>query len=158
ARVRNYRVARTPRVKPTDSARPACWRRPFGPTRRRASYAPTCGSGPTWSVGSYREEHLFELKQAYEAWQFSLGQVDKADAQIALQLGRMKSARALPPLKRKARPKRRASSPRFDVRTALYYVVGLDLTEIEGISELTALTLISEIGPGLSQFATVKKF
>src|SRR5262249_44451618 len=34
----------------------------------------------------------------------------------------------------------------------------LDLTEIEGISELTALTLISEIGPGVSRFATVKKF
>ena len=30
----------------------------------------------------------------------------------------------------------------------MYYVVGLDLTEIEGVSELTALTLLSEIGPG----------
>ena len=40
----------------------------------------------------------------------------------------------------------------------MYYVVGLDLTEIEGISELTALTLISEIGPGVSKFPTVKKF
>jgi len=109
-------------------------------------------------TGSYREEHLFELKQAYEAWQFSLGQVAKVDEQIALQLGRMKCDRALPPLKPKARPKRRVNSPGFDVRTALYYVVGLDLTEIEGISELTALTLISEIGPGVSQFATVKKF
>ena len=46
------------------------------------------------------------------------------------------------------RPKRRVNSPRFDVRTALYYVVGLDLTEIEGISDLTALTVISEIGRG----------
>jgi transposase len=109
-------------------------------------------------TGSYREEHLFELKLAYEAWQFTLGQVGKVDAQIALQLGRMKSDRALPPLKPKARPKRRASSPGFEVRAALYYVVVLDLTEIEGISELTALTLISEIGPGVSQFATVKKF
>src|SRR5262245_58644760 len=109
-------------------------------------------------TGSYRDEHLFELKQAYEAWQFSLRQVEQADAQIALQLGRMKCDRALPPLKRKARPKRRVNSPGFDVRTALYYVVGLDLTEIEGISELTALTLISELGPGVSQFATVKKF
>jgi hypothetical protein len=27
-------------------------------------------------------------------------------------------------------------------------VVGLDLTEIEGVSELTALTVISELGPG----------
>src|SRR6478672_13267241 len=42
---------------------------------------------------------------------------------------------------------------------ALYYVVGIDLTEIEGVSELTALTLIGEIGPaGLSRFASVKKF
>jgi transposase len=109
-------------------------------------------------TGSYREEHLFELKQAYEAWQFSLRQVEQADAQIVVQLGRMKCDRALPPLKRKARPKRRVNSPGFDVRTALYYVVGLDLTEIEGISDLTALTLISELGPGVSQFATVKKF
>ena len=109
-------------------------------------------------TGSYREEHLFELKLAYEAWQFTLGQVGKVDAQIALQLGRMKSDRALPPLKPKVRPKRRVNSPGFDVRTALYYVVGLDLTEIEGVSELTALTIISEIGPEVSQFPTVKKF
>src|SRR5215813_6902836 len=108
--------------------------------------------------GTYREEHLFELKLAYEGWQFCLGQIDKVDEQIALQLGRMKCDRALPPLKPKARPKRRASSPGFDVRAALYYVVGLDLTEIEGISELTALTVISEIGPGVSRFATVQKF
>jgi transposase len=109
-------------------------------------------------TGSYREEHLFALKLAYEAWQFTLGQVAKVDEQMALQLGQMKCDRALPPLKPKPRPKRRVNSPGFDVRTALYYVVGLDLTEIEGISELTALTLISELGPGVSRFATVKKF
>jgi transposase len=109
-------------------------------------------------TGTYREEHLFELKQAYEAWQFSLRQVEKVDTQIALQLGRMKCDRALPPLPLKRRPSRKSNAPRFDVRTALYYVVGLDLTEIEGISELTALTIISEIGPEVSKFATVKKF
>src|SRR6478672_2103856 len=109
-------------------------------------------------TGSYRDEHLFELKLAHEAWQFTLRQVKEVDGQIALQLGRMKCDRALPPLKPKARPKRRVNSPRFDVRTALYYVVGLDLTEIEGISELTALTVIGEIGPGVSRFPTVKKF
>src|SRR4029079_688019 len=32
-------------------------------------------------TGSYREEHLFELKLAHEAWQFTLKQVDKVDAQ-----------------------------------------------------------------------------
>ena len=101
---------------------------------------------------------MFELKLAHDAWQFTLGQVKEVDGQIALQLGRMKGDRALPPLKPKPRPKRRANSPRFDVRAALYYVVGLDLTEIEGVSELTALTAVSEIGPGVSRFASVKKF
>jgi transposase len=70
----------------------------------------------------------------------------------------MKCDRALPPLTLKRRESRKVNAPRFDVRTALYYVVGLDLTEIEGLSELTALTIISEIGPGVSKFATVKKF
>src|SRR5256886_17652107 len=70
----------------------------------------------------------------------------------------MKGDRALPPLTLKRRPSRKINAPRFDVRTALYYVVGLDLTEIDGISELTALTIISEIGPEVSKFATVKKF
>jgi transposase len=109
-------------------------------------------------TGSYRAEPLFELKLAYEAWPFTRGQVAKVDEQMALQLGRMKGDRALPPLKPKPRPKRRVHAPGFDVRTALYYVVGLDLTEIEGISELTALTVISELGPGVSRFATVKQF
>jgi hypothetical protein len=40
----------------------------------------------------------------------------------------------------------------------LYYVVGIDLTEIEGIGEQSALTIISEIGPEVSRFATVKDF
>src|SRR4029453_4616841 len=70
-------------------------------------------------TGTYREEHLFELKLAYEAWQFTLRQVEKVDGQIALQLGRMKSDRALPPLRPKARPKRRVNAPRFAGGAAL---------------------------------------
>ena len=65
--------------------------------------------------------------------------------------------RALPPLKPHARSGgRKPNEPRFDVRTALYYVVGIDLTEIEGMGPMTALTIISEIGPEVSKFATVK--
>jgi transposase len=110
-------------------------------------------------TGSYRDEHLFALRQAYEAWQFYQKQLDKIDAQIEQQLVRMKQDRALPPLKPRPRTKgRKPNHPRFDVRTALYYVVGIDLTEIEGIEEMTALTLISEIGPEVSKFATVKHF
>jgi transposase len=110
--------------------------------------------------GSYRDEHLLALRQAYRAWQFYHQQIDEMDAAIRQQLERMKSSRALPPLPRnsKAAQSRQGNAPRFDVREALYYVVGVDLTQIEGVSELTALTLIGEVGCDLSRFATVKKF
>jgi transposase len=110
-------------------------------------------------TGTYREEHVFCLRQAHQAWQFYLQQRDDCDTQIAQQLARMKQDRALPPLKQRVRSGgRKPNEPRFDVRAALYYVVGIDLTEIEGIGEMTALTVISEIGPEVSKFATVKHF
>lgn len=110
-------------------------------------------------TGSYHAEHLLELKLAFQAWQFYQTQLDQLDARIEEHLGHIKQDRALPPLK--PRPRRssgKPNHPRFDVRTALYYVVGFDLTEIEGIDEMTALTLISEIGPDVSKFETVKQF
>jgi transposase len=110
-------------------------------------------------TGSYREEHLFALRQAYQAWEFYQKKRDQVDVQIAAQLARMKQDRALPPLKPRARSGgRKPNEPHFDVRAALYYVVEIDLTEIEGIGPMTALTIISEIGPEVSKFATVKHF
>jgi transposase len=110
-------------------------------------------------TGSYRDEHLCELKLAFEAWQFYQQQLDQLDAQIEQQLGRMKQDRALPPLLPRQRSSgRKPNHPRFEVRTALYYVAGIDLTEIEGIEEMTALTIISEIGIDLARFPTVQPF
>jgi len=110
-------------------------------------------------TGSYRDEHLFALRQAYQAWQFGQQQLDQTDAQIEQHLGLLKQDRALPPLPVRApRHGRKPNHLRFDVRTALYYVVGIDLTEIEGIGALTALTVVSEIGPEVSKFPTVKHF
>jgi transposase len=44
------------------------------------------------------------------------------------------------------------------VRTALYHVTGVDLTAIEGLDELHALTLVSELGTDFSKWPTVKQF
>ena len=46
----------------------------------------------------------------------------------------------------------------FDVRSALYYATGVDLTAIEGIDELHALTLVSELGPNFTKWPTGKHF
>jgi transposase len=108
--------------------------------------------------GSYRDEHLFALQQSFDAWQFYQKQIDAVDEQIRAQLLRMKANKELPPLPPKKRKTRTAGGPGFDVRMALYLVVGVDLTELEGLDEISALILISEIGTDMSKFATVEKF
>ena len=78
---------------------------------------------------------------------------------IATQLQRMKKATELPPLpKRKHVRGRRPHDPAFDVRAALYLMLGMDLTELEGLDELNALTLISELGTDMTKWPTVKHF
>jgi len=48
--------------------------------------------------------------------------------------------------------------PQFDVRAALYHLVGIDLTAIESIDEIHALTLISELGTDFIKWPTMKHF
>jgi transposase len=108
--------------------------------------------------GSYRDEHLFALAQAFAAWQFYQKQIDAVDEKIQTQLVQMKAHKELPPLPAKPRKGKKAGGPGFDVRTALYLVVGVDLTELEGLDETSALILISEIGTDMSKFATVERF
>src|SRR5438309_758059 len=75
------------------------------------------------------------------------------------QLQRLKKSGELPPLEPKPRQRgRKPNDPRFDVRAALYYVTGIDLTELEGIAEVTALVVVSEIGLDMSRFPSVKHF
>src|SRR5262249_55060660 len=53
---------------------------------------------------------------------------------------------------------RKPHDPGFDVRTALYYLTGVDLTAIEGIDAIHALTLVSELGTDFRKWPTVKHF
>ena len=107
--------------------------------------------------GSSRDEHLLALQQAVEGWEFYQRTIAALDRVIEPQLQGMKKSPLLPPVPPKPRVRKRPpNAPRFAVRTALYYVTGTDLTEIEGIDELTALTVISEIGSDMTRWQTVK--
>lgn len=109
--------------------------------------------------GSWRPEALFALQQAWDSWQHYQQQLRAVEEVIHQQLQRMKKSGPLPPLPRKPRQRgRQPNDPRFDVRVALYYVTGVDLTELEGIAEVTALVVVSEIGLDMSRFPTVKHF
>ncbi|MGE3798227.1 MAG: IS110 family transposase [Thermomicrobiales bacterium] len=109
--------------------------------------------------GSWRAEHLFELKQAVELYEFYHRQIDACDRQIEEHLKGLQDANAGdPPAPKKVRPKRKTNSPRFDARGQLYRVAGVDLTAIEGIEEATALVLISEIGTDMRKWPSSKQF
>lgn len=106
--------------------------------------------------GTWRPEHLFALKQALSSFDFIRTQIAECDQEIERQLETLHAHEGSPP-PRKPRSRTR-NTPNFDVREHLYKICGVDLTRIDGIDAITAMTLISEIGPDLSRFPTVKHF
>ena len=104
-------------------------------------------------TGHYRAEHLFALEQAlalYDAYQ------DKAlacDARIEAVLKQLsfRRGREVGPLPSPRRGMRRQpNGPEFDVRAALFVLLGKDLTQINGFGPYLALKLIAECGDDLS--------
>ena len=81
------------------------------------------------------------------------------DREIASHLKSMRSTTTLPSLPAKPRLRgKKPHDPKFDVREALYFVCGVDLTAIEGIDEIHALTLVGELGTDFTKWPTVKHF
>ena len=109
--------------------------------------------------GRYRPEHLSELRSCLAMWEAYRVAIAELDGEIQAHLRSMKRSTELPPLPAKTRKRgKKPHDPKFDVRTALYYATGVDLTAIEGIDEIHALTLVSELGSDFSKWPTGKHF
>jgi transposase len=109
--------------------------------------------------GRYRPEFLSELRCCLILWEKYQEVIAALDMEIAGHLRSMARQVELPPLPPRIRVRgRKPHDPRFDVRTALYYATGVDLTAIEEIDELHALTLVSELGSDFTKWPTVKHF
>jgi transposase len=113
-------------------------------------------------AGDYRSEHLFVLKSAWELYQVYEGKINACDEQIVRELAQLPAAIgvAIPPLptRKEGRPARADQLAGHDLRAALYPKLGVDLTAIEGIGSLTALVVLTEVGPDLSRFRSEKHF
>jgi transposase len=108
--------------------------------------------------GTWREDHLFALKQAvslYDSYQTSIAECDEELARV---LGRLAEHEAPPEAPKSGRGRPRTKAQKFDFRRALYRTCGVDLTRIDGIDVGTAMTMIAEVGTDLSRFRTVKHF
>ena len=109
--------------------------------------------------GTWRDEHLFELGQAYELYRTYQMKVTECDQRIEQALARLPG-----PVSRceagtqgaDARSQAQQPAVRWD-QTGVPSV-GVDLTAIEGIEVPTALVILGEIGVDVSKFPTEKHF
>lgn len=110
--------------------------------------------------GSYRDDHLLSLTQSlalYDTYQRLIGECDRSIEGVLMRLRRSGASAEAPTSARKRRS-RQANEPRFDVRSAVYAVAGVDLTEIDGIGPSLALRIIGECGTDMSKWPTAKHF
>jgi transposase len=113
--------------------------------------------------GDWRAEHLFVIQQALDAWRHYQKLIGQCDEHIQQQMARFNSKVDLNqhPLAatRLQHKKPQRNEPRFDARTELYRLCGVDLTRVPGIQVATALVLFTELGPDfVTRFPTAKCF
>ncbi len=109
--------------------------------------------------GTWRSEHLFELRQAYELYQFHQRQITECDQQIQAELAKLPNRAGEKPHTVKPRKRgRKSNDVRFEATGPLFRALGVDLTLIEGIDVATALVILAEIGVDVSRFPTEKHF
>lgn len=109
--------------------------------------------------GRYRTEYVTELRLCLKMWDAYQEATADLDRTIDGHLKTMRRTTELPPLPKQARVRgKKPHDPKFDVREALYLAVGVDLTAIEGIDAIHALTLVGELGTDFSKWPSVKHF
>ncbi len=112
--------------------------------------------------GNWQEDLLFVLQQEQDGYEFCQKQMAECDQRLEqyLQQREDRSGGAkLPEEKRKERlKKKKGNKPRFDLRTGLFCMTGTDLTRIDSIDVMTAMTIFSEAGWDMSKWETEDHF
>jgi transposase len=111
-------------------------------------------------TGSYRAEHLFALDQALALYEAYHEKVSACDVRIEavlkeLSIDRGRRSGSLPSSRRRTD---QANGLAFDVRAALFALLGKDITQIDGLGPYLSLKLIAECGDDLSAWPSAKHF
>lgn len=111
-------------------------------------------------VGNDRAEHVFALAQSLDLYDFYKDKIEECDHRLEAAVAALpvKAGEGLPPLPKARIKGRQVNAPAFDVRAALYGVLGTDLTQIHGLGPSLALKLVAECGTDLRAWKTAKHF
>ena len=111
--------------------------------------------------GNWREELLFVLRQEVESYRACQDRIAACDKKVQELLQRFSAKVDLQSQPIGPRPKgKRAqgNAPKFDLRTELYRLTGVDWSQVDGIDVQVAQTVIAEVGTDLKEFPSEKHF
>ncbi|MGY4364059.1 transposase [Bradyrhizobium sp. LB1.3] len=114
-------------------------------------------------TGSYRAEHLFALDQALALYDAYREKASACDVRIEAVLKELSTHRgrdhgSAPPVSRRRNRTDQANALAFDVRAALFVLLGKDITMIDGLGPYLSLKLIAECGDDLTSWPSAKHF
>jgi hypothetical protein len=105
-------------------------------------------------TGSWREEHLFVLKQSLNLFDFFTLQIAVCDTEIEHQFVAIKprwdAPQELPKLPTVKAHSKTKNKPAQSTRQELFRIVGVDLVAVTGLSASLTQTILSEVGTDVS--------
>src|SRR5260370_8581523 len=112
--------------------------------------------------GDYRPEHVFTLKQSLVGFRYYQKLIAELDREIQRLMQTLPSAvetgQEIPRRTKHSAFQRQGNDPSFDLRGQLYRIAGVDLTDISGVSAVTAQVILTEVGPDLRRFRNASAF
>ncbi|WP_373124528.1 IS110 family transposase [Bacteroides uniformis] len=104
--------------------------------------------------GTWSEDHLFELEQAYDLYNFIQGQIRQCDKQIEMHLIRYRAQLAPPSDDNPPRCKKKIgkkNAVEFDVEKYAFGIWKVNAMAIPGMSAISLLQLIGELGHNFTE-------
>lgn len=109
-------------------------------------------------VGDYRPEHIFTLKQSRAAYGYHQQLIADCDQEIQQRIQSVGTNNGGPTAVVDSSDSTTTPPPRFDLRSHLERIFGVDLTAVPGFETLRVQTIFSELGADLSKFSTDDQF
>jgi transposase len=110
-------------------------------------------------MGNYKREHIFLLKQSLECWEFYQNKIQECDSEIAEILKEISADKEDKDYGKGTKTIKHHKPNISDLHNLMMKITeGKDATVLPGITDLTLMRLISEVGTDMSNWKTEKHF
>src|SRR5580658_6228177 len=107
--------------------------------------------------GDYRAEHLITLQYSLDLYRHYQTQIAELDKKMETFMSELPDRvdilqYPVPPWRKKSRQHKQHNAPAFDLRTHCYRILGVDLIAVDGLDEVTAHMVVTEVGADFPRF------